>query len=395
MSNSDLLTALPQLLRWQDTEATDDLIANLAAAHYQRAADGLGMALHALSRDNRHVYETLRGRLRDLPDPIYLRLLGAPHTWFLVAGYESEQPSPKDIAAYLTDALDAEDLKAGRPAILDHGIWSCLGNDYFPVQNSGDAQGLIWNPESPFVAPSLPGEIPIDFWSPLARGPLPEIPGTDIDMTESAITTTVDKLRQGLQAISQLCPTAMQVLICFCKVIVARQDPTTTEHRAASSPTTIGRPVLRNPQSEAATITELMDSLVHETIHAVIDIANLDQPIFIDRSVLPSRRGESPWTGRSLDLYTYIHACLVWYGLWHFWAKILGQSPFPDPVVLSYMQTAAKGFLSEELLTPLLPVREAIAPSLINLIDAMQETIQNAWAPLSPTPSPIAVLKDG
>jgi hypothetical protein len=386
MDNSDLLNSLPQLLRWQDTQATNDLIANLAAVHYQRAADGLGLALRAISRCDRRVYETLRVRLRDLPDPIYLRLLGAPHTWFLVAGYETKQPTPNEIAAYLTDALDAEDLKAGRPATLDHGVWSCLGDDYFPAQRLGDAHRLIWNPESPFVAPSLPGEIPIDFWSPLARGPLPEIPGTDIDMAENAITTTIDKLGQGLQAISQLCPAAMQVLICFCKVIVARQDPTTTEHRAASSPTTIGRPVLRNPQSEAATVTELMDSLVHETIHAVIDIVNLDQPIFIDRSVLASRRGMSPWTGRSLDLYTYIHACLVWYGLWHFWTKILGQSHFPDSVVLGYMQMAAKGFLSEELVTPLLPIREVIAPSLINLIDAMQETIEKAWASLSPNP---------
>jgi hypothetical protein len=391
MTISNMLAALPKLLRWDDNPEVDAMIADLAVIYYQRSADGLGKALGQIRQADPYAYDCISGRLKDLPDSIYLRLLGAPHTWFLVTDCEAQRHKPQEIAFYLNQALAAEVIRAGDTVELRQGVWSCLGDYYFPSQNLGTTSTLRWQNDAPFVAPCLPGGIPVDFWSPWARGKLPEIPGTDSDMKQPEIVQIWQKLDRGLRAAQHVCPTTIKVLTCFCKVIVARQDPTITEHRAASSPTTIGRPVLRNPQLLAATEMELIDSIIHETIHAIIDIVNLEQPLMLDRSVLTIQRGNSPWTGRSLDLYTYIHACLVWYGLWHFWSRAWGRDIFPDPAVFHYMQLSAKGFMSPDLLEPLLKTRQAIAPSLIDLISDMQKCIQSNLNVLNTFPNHVSL----
>jgi hypothetical protein len=386
MTNPQLLATLPKLLRWEDDSEVEDMIDDLANVYYQRTADGLGHALGKIHKADVCAYDYIWSHLKDLPDSIYLRLLGAPHTWLLVADCEAQRSKPQDIAFYLGQALTAEAIRAGDAIKLEQGVWSCLGDYYFPPQIQGKTSTLLWRENAPFVAPFLPGGIPLDFWSPWARGKLTEIPGTDIDMTAPKIAQTWQKLDRGLKAIQKVCPATSKALTYFCKVIVARQDPTITEHRAASSPTTIGRPVLRNPQSLAATEMELIDSIIHETIHAIVDIINLEQPLMLDHNILMLQRGNSPWTGRSLDLYTYIHACLVWYGLWHFWARALGQDVFPDGAVLHYMKLSAKGFMSPDLLEPILPICQAIEPSLIDLIGNMQKCIQSNLSVLNPLP---------
>ena len=61
------------------------------------------------------------------------------------------------------------------------------------------------------------------------------------------------------------------------------------------------------------------DALVHEAIHAVVYRLELIEFLHLDDRASLAQQTTSPWSGRSLTLRSFVHACFVWYGLWHLW----------------------------------------------------------------------------
>src|SRR5262249_41055714 len=183
----------------------------------------------------------------------------------------------------------------------------------------------------------------------------------------------IERAVAGIQAV----PIAASHLGRFVRALVLRKDPSAPARFAsASSQLAVGLVVLRNPQLAVATPSEIADGLIHEMIHILTDIIELREPCIRDRDAIAVRIN-SPWTGRSLDLNTYIQACYVWYGLWEFWLAAFDTGSFNDRDVMSCFQRASLG-LRRGMIEPLASLDNALAPGVIEGLAAAQTWVQEA-----------------
>jgi len=95
---------------------------------------------------------------------------------------------------------------------------------------------------------------------------------------------------------------------------------------------------------------ELVDMLVHESIHQYLHLFEEQLFDFIKLEKVPADLLEqqifpSPWSGNLLDLRSYTHAILVWYGLANFWSDFV-QSGYQHAEL---SQAQARGKLTEAM----------------------------------------------
>jgi hypothetical protein len=348
------------------------------------ATSNLGFALARLARLDEGASRALLKELTALTDDAFLRLVKAPQLFFRLgelrqnAGVERVQ----SVATFLVDCIEGERRLEEKGSPRTSAVWTALGDWYFPagqsaVNLSRDADVLIWRSDQVYCAPRLSNGVMVDFASPYGRGKLIEISGDDVSFSLNESRTVVAKLEESVSAMVAICPTAAAMVAYESKAILPRKDSAQARgFRAASTPLCLGRPVLRNPDLPEATIAELVDGLVHETIHCVIDLVEFREPLVLEVSTLASTTVLSPWTGRRLDLNTYLQACLVWYGLWNFWSRGIGAHAIATSVIFRYLAGAAEGFLSADITEPLRLIRGALAPELLDVLGGLQHRVR-------------------
>ncbi|MES2493324.1 MAG: HEXXH motif-containing putative peptide modification protein [Pseudomonadota bacterium] len=243
----------------------------------------------------------------------------------------------------------------------DIGLWSITGAAWIE-----DEDGVL----RMRAAPILSNGVPVDFESPWTRTAMNEISGDDLPFGPSDQRQIFSKIEAAIGLIDQFSREAAALVARYCNVIVIRRDSLPSNFTSATTRSAPGRIVLRNPHALGANIHALADGLVHEAIHAMID--RLEQFFPLVPAGLERVRCRSPWTGRDLDLRTYLHACFIWYGLWKLW---LGDPGPSQPKSNFYASRALGGFIGQSILVPLGLERARLAPSLIRTLDAMQEDI--------------------
>jgi hypothetical protein len=341
---------LPLLLRWSgETTLLDDLSPVLIDIVTAR----LGRFLERLRQSDLQRSETLKGRIRELPDSSLIRILTAPQSFYLVTHLFK---TDEDLSAQiLSDALDAEACRLGDPPALTRSVWGILGDCYYPVSHDDGAEEgqWSWHSDRTYRAPRLSTGMPVDAYSPNARGELPDVVGSDVDFLPKEVGDAVEKLSATVEAMRAACPEALNTVSRFSKALVIRKDPGPTRNFFPSSTRMcIGRPVFRNPHLPGIRPSDLAEALVHESIHAIIDTIELRKSLLLAKDFQPPQI-PSPWTGRVLDTNTYIQACFIWYGLWNFWLKALATDAFPYQDVLHQLRQSSKGFAAQDVVKPL------------------------------------------
>lgn len=367
-----MLERLPDLFSWAACDDVSDAIDRL----YLDAVSGrLGRLLRRVGAVDEARCESLRARVEALPPDRFVRFLRMPQLFYHVsAGGEGGLAAS---CTYLEDSLDAEELRTGGSR-RSRGVWTGLGDQFFPA--SGEERGSAPDAAA-YRAPRLPNGVPVDFASPYARGKLPEVSGEDADFTPAELRLVLDRLEEAVVSLAAGCAGAHAFVTRFSQVLLIRKDPGPDAHyTSASSQLCIGRPILRNPHLPGTHVTDLADGWVHETIHSLIDIIELARPMVADRRVLASASFTSPWTGRSLDLNTYLQACFVWYGLWKLWFTCLGTESFSARAVLGHMARASHGFTAGDVTRQLIPVADALDPGLIDTLRRAQESVASDFA---------------
>jgi hypothetical protein len=128
--------------------------------------------------------------------------------------------------------------------------------------------------------------------------------------------------------------------------------------------------VMINPSVAIGKPELLTDGLVHESIHCAIDHCEFVAPILTvvqtDAAII------SPWTGRRLDLATFIHASFVWYGLVHFWTLATARHTEPTPGAREMLAIARKGFLAAHPSVLLAPFVALLNPEVVRAVGEMQ-----------------------
>ncbi len=109
----------------------------------------------------------------------------------------------------------------------------------------------------------------------------------------------------------------------------------------------------------------LADAIVHEAIHGII----YRFEAFGERLLKGDQAGRlqvsSPWTGARLSVESFAQACLVWFGLHHFWKNASGGEP------QGFDKRATKGFISSDYATCCRSSAEYLAPGVASRLEEL------------------------
>jgi hypothetical protein len=137
-----------------------------------------------------------------------------------------------------------------------------------------------------------------------------------------------ERIETAKSIIAQVSTSALSMIDAFTTTIQLRQNKARPSIVNSSSHTSIGLIRCDNFHHLHRDMPELVDMLVHESIHQYLHLFEESQFEFIDTRSVPDgvlgvRDYASPWSGHLLDLRSYTHAILVWYGLSNFWGSYL------------------------------------------------------------------------
>lgn len=339
------------------------LPATLFASIVERLAAELRSVLARLQIAEPRRGRALIGIAKRCGQKSLLRVLTAPATFAHLAAGPNEDT---ELLRFAEEAFLAELCRTGERTRVGHDVWTALGDFRFSKRPVARARA--------YRAPRV-GGLPVDFLSPYASGP---------DIPVAGAASAVDRawggrvradLLAALEGIRSMSEPALSMVHHFTRVIVARADP---DHPgmflSSSSPRYLGRCVLCNPDS--ASVEELAEALVHESIHALLCCVQIERPFVLDHTRLARLRVISPWTGKELPMDAYLEACFVWYGLVHFWRRDLGGTGFRRPHAARLEQRARSGFLKDPLVEALAPGRAALDGAVIDLVSTMQRSVK-------------------
>ncbi|MFI9502822.1 hypothetical protein [Nocardia sp. NPDC052566] len=154
----------------------------------------------------------------------------------------------------------------------------------------------------------------------------------------------------------------------------------------------VGRAVLTNPDLGIVDDVIVAEAVIHEATHGLLGMSEAVGLVagtpWLRRAMPDDGRCRvvSPWTGRGLDLPTYLHACFVWWGLLHLWAGLLGTGLFDECRVRGRLRRAAAGFVDGAVAARLAECREVVDPALLRCLERMSERALGLLADMESSP---------
>jgi hypothetical protein len=190
-------------------------------------------------------------------------------------------------------------------------------------------------------------------------------------------------LNDVLGALSEGSTPAYRFVRTFLRQVSARFEPGDPDRFNSSSFSQfIGLALLINPHLSKVDVPNLTEALVHESIHSMLFmIEEIERPFLLDRSSLLIRV-KSPWSGALLNLNAYLHACLVWYGLFWLWTRLFETEAFPPHRCLAFKERARAGFAYGplSLISEHLPLLSEGIVELIETVEArMRQFTRNEF----------------
>ena len=288
-----------------------------------------------------------------LPDRVLRRFLRAPAVAALLLGRQEDGTRPdgrfngRRFSELLLSELAVEGILAELPA----SNWTPRGDCFLDCcRDSKEWKGKKGN---------LHGtEIAVDWCSPF---PFPDEkePCQAAFYDASECVAVEKKLLASLDMLRDLCERAWDLVTTVVEVIALRRTRTVENNLGTFYSSTFwGYPGLvrfTNPLLPEGDVFAMAEAMVHEAIHCLLHIyEELDAP-FIQMGGTEHTPIVSPWTGATIRLHSYIHACAVWYGIYWFWSKIEALGAYDFERIRPLKERARRGFQA-------LPVSVGLGP---------------------------------
>ncbi len=203
-----------------------------------------------------------------------------------------------------------------------------------------------------------------------------------------------ERIETAQAIVAKVSPSALSMVECFTTVIQFRQNTERPNVVNSSRHTSIGLIRCDNFHKLHDDMPEVVDMLVHESIHQFLHLFEEQLFAFVDVTKAPTetldeRLYPSPWSGNLLDLRSFTHAILVWYGLANFWEQFyLGRFEHPEvsnELAKQKLDEACLGFLKcDSVLAPLSSVQGSLVPEYCKEILRIQNEIKERFAKLEP-----------
>lgn len=252
-----------------------------------------------------------------------------------------------------------------------------------------------------FVRFQLGGTITVDFGSEFCRRVDPSSPVfmAELDpMSADEISTVRTKLGRALQEIDDTAPGFARLIRNYTRTIFVRKIDA---HVPASEQvdTELGAIRLRNVHSELYNHDNLVDDLIHESTHNFLGTFEYLEFPFNPHGQRPESwvRPVSPWSMRSIQSLPFIHACFVYFAMYHY-SERRRTSGLADTNQMQRLNARqnrhASGFLMPGRLSTYVSSLAATDPRVCQAIDWMESIIGEQYTLTEAHAGTLPELKD-
>ncbi|MEO9385929.1 hypothetical protein [Chromobacterium phragmitis] len=228
----------------------------------------------------------------------------------------------------------------------------------------------------------LGDSIEVDFDSDICRRM--EIGSSTMSLPAEAFSDeqrerVFDKLQAALAMIDVAAPLAGRLIRNATRTIICRKHSLDIL-AAETDPNDIGELRILNPQLDRYTVVDLVDTLIHESLHNFFAMYELQHGSFVAYEQSAQLRPVSPWSGNPIPYNAFTHAILIYFALFHFYLKLYRTSAeFDRRRVESLLAKCARGFRLEHLDACLRECGKS--PSwLFDLYRVMSDDVRAAYA---------------
>lgn len=188
------------------------------------------------------------------------------------------------------------------------------------------------------------------------------------------IQFVLQRLARSLKLIGAVNGTVLNMIQQVLKIIVIQKDDTDANGFSSSSwPSLIGKMALTNPHRSNLDDAWIIDALVHESIHSFLYRIECFETFYTSTSALLDYKAVSPWSGKTLYLHSYVHACFVWFGLWCFWSLVAESGNFSRVQTEFFRERSHRGFLKQNVLANLGAGQQQITEPIRLSIETIQK----------------------
>jgi hypothetical protein len=155
----------------------------------------------------------------------------------------------------------------------------------------------------------------------------------------------------------------------------------------------LGRAIWVEPMRRSET-GGLAGGLLHEALHSLIYCIEAKHPLFRGGGKRPLGRARSGWSGRSLHLHAWVHACFVWYALVHHYERALERGVGAERQAAALLEEARRGFRGEEARATWRSVRPLLSEGVAAALDEVWGREEGLSAQ-APRPPPVVESSSG
>lgn len=288
---------------------------------------------------------------------------------------------PAQFVSFLRTSIAVERSRAGAASPIASKRWSANGDYFEDTTDTPQFDNAGWRVGGRYSAPTLPSSIPIDHESIHARGAMPVSDFRTVSynhpthLSSHDLKKTIEKIRSGFLFIEDAVPEAAIFFRQSAKTVILRVNPKTSMFQSASRSAYIGQVVLLNPHLSVVDVALVAESLLHEAVHGALWRAEV-----LDEFLVGANEGisvvTSPWSGQRVFYYTFLHACLVWYAIYHFWCTVEKSGNYFDARRIAFLKRRAKvGFDTKEYINTISVHKERLRPGVLDIFIALRDRI--------------------
>jgi hypothetical protein len=319
MRMAEFIERLCGVLEWKENAFADTILEK----YYRHLVEGLEPALATLAVCDPDAAEVTRLLLKSLNPAQRMDFISAPHIAATIISPEMFRRSENRNLFLKTLGITA----------------GCISDNAVPLYNqrgelAGGAHAVP--PKNDFRI-SFGGDLPIPF---MDRG------GNSLSpIQEDDVKHILGKVAGAGSLIRNVNEKAYAFSRQHTEVLAFRYESQyPADFSSGSFQSLPGFSLICNCHLPTVSEAELADAIIHEAIHSIIyQFESFGEPL--------RREGKrtdfqvvSPWTGATLGVESFAQACLVWFGLLHFWKSARDRG---EESVALY-ERARKGFVSPD-----------------------------------------------
>ena len=128
-------------------------------------------------------------------------------------------------------------------------------------------------------------------------------------------------------------------------------------------------------------LLEVVDFIIHESIHNYIHLVEESRGTFFDWDKTNIEKGTqmaiSPWTGNKICPHSYTHAICVWFGLVAFWKSVAVDKGTRE---LEMYNKSKIGFVKNDILSGIRSIVDAVEPDCFKLVEKLSLNLKDKYA---------------